>query len=429
MKVAVLTMFCGLSSTYSLVNVVADQIEMLLRANIQVKVLVSETCPDQERKGIFADKRIEWVKIINTYKGANITWHDYSSGTGKVHETFFEEAELIAADFVRHLKDVDVCILHDILYQGWHLIHNIAIRTAQKELPHLRFLAFTHSLPLNRPMELEYPFSARYTPMPRTTFVYPTYSGLGALARQYDVPLGRCAVVYNTLPLLESMGEDVRRAAENIDLMKAEILIVYPARLTTGKRFEKVAALAGAIKSKGEKNTKVIFCDFPSADIPVSVYKGMVRMEGKRYGLGDEDMLFTSDIGYPQGFPRQGIFELFTLSNLFICPSYSESFGLTVLEAGSRGNFLVLNEAVPALKELGEALGAYLMRWDARNFGYDTHEKYLPSERAYYEDHGANIVNLMREDQGINAKTIIRSRYHSQWIFENQLMPLLEMGR
>lgn len=36
---------------------------------------------------------------------------------------------------------------------------------------------------------------------------------------------------------------------------------------------------------------------------------------------------------------------------------------------------------------------------------------------------------LMREDQGINAKTIIRSRYHSQWIFENQLMPLLEMGR
>ena len=100
-----------------------------------------------------------------------------------------------------------------------------------------------------------------------------------------------------------------------------------------------------------------------------------------------------------------------------------------MLEAGSRGNFLVLNEAVPALKELGEALGAYLMRWDARNFGYDTHEKYLPSERAYYEDHGANIVNLMREDQGINAKTIIRSRYHSQWIFENQLMPLLEMGR
>ena len=142
--------------------------------------------------------------------------------------------------------------------------------------------------------------------------------------------------------------------------MGAEILAVYPARLTTGKQFEKVAALTGAIKAKTEKDSKVVFCDFPSADIPSGVYKTMIRMEGKKYGLHETDMLFTSDIGYRDGFPRKGVFELFALSNLFICPSYSESFGLTVLEAGSRGNFLVLNEAVPALKELGETLGPIL---------------------------------------------------------------------
>lgn len=151
MKVAILTMFSGLSATYSLVNVVADQIEMLLQANVEVKVLVSETCPDSERTGIFLDERIEWVKITNTCHGANIVWHDYSGATGKVHDSFFDEANVVAEDFVRHLKDVDVCILHDILYQGWHLVHNIAIRAAQPRLPSTRFLAFTHSLPLNRP--------------------------------------------------------------------------------------------------------------------------------------------------------------------------------------------------------------------------------------------------------------------------------------
>ena len=136
--------------------------------------------------------------------------------------------------------------------------------------------------------------------------------------------------------------------------------------------------------------------------------------------------MFTSDLGYADGFPRQGVFELFQLSNLFICPSYSESFGLTVLEAGSKGNFLVLNEAVPALKELGNTLGAYFMRWDARNFGYDTQEKYAPSEKEYYEEHGRIIVNLMREDRSLNAKTIIRNRYSYEWICKNQLIPLLE---
>lgn len=80
----------------------------------------------------------------------------------------------------------------------------------------------------------------------------------------------------------------------------------------------------------------------------------MIRTEGKKYGLPADNLLFTSDIGYPLGFPREGVMELFQLSNLFICPSYSESFGLTVLEAARRGNFLVLNQAVPALQELGE---------------------------------------------------------------------------
>lgn len=426
MKVAILTMFNGLSGTYSLVNVVADQIRMLLQAHVSVKVLVSETCPDEERTGIFRSDAIEWVKITNTRNGQIIQWHDYSNATGKVHDTFFEEAALIAKDFVKNLQDVDVCIMHDILYQGWHLVHNIAIREAQRELPHTRFISFTHSLPVKRPIKMEYPFSARFTDMPQTKFVYPTYSGISALAQQYDVPEGKCAVVYNALSPLQTMSGDVQTVADHIPLLQADILCVYPARLTTGKKFEKVAALAGAIKRKTERTISVVFCDFPCADIQSNVYKHMICTEGIRYGLDKSDLLFTSDLGYTDGFPRQGVLELFQLSNLFICPSYSESFGLTVLEAASRGNFLVLNEAVPALKELGETLGAYFMRWDARNFGYDTHEKYSPSEEAYYEEHGNIIVNLMREDRCLRAKTTVKNKYSPEWICRNQLMPLLE---
>lgn len=426
MKVAILTMFTGLSTTYSLVNVVADQIKMLLEAQVKLKILVSETCLDEERWGVFLDPRLEWVKITNTRHGEPIVWHDYSAPTGTVHETFYEETAWIAEDYVRYLQDVDVCIMHDILYQGWHLVHNVAVRQAQESLPNVKFLAFTHSMPVNRPQKTEWPFSARFTPMPNTRFIYPTYSGIEALARQYDVPLGNCAVVYNSLPLLEILSPDVQKVAEHIDLLNADILVIYPGRLTTGKRFEKVAALSGAIQRKTEQCTKVVFCDFPSADIPSQIYKRTIQMEGMKFGLEKEDLIFTSDLGYEQGFPRRGVFELFGLSNLFICPSYSESFGLTVLEAASRGNFLVLNEAVPALKELGDSLGAYFLRWDGRNFGYDTREKYVPSEQAYYEEHGEIIVNLMREDRSLRAKTKTRTKYHGSWICRNQLMPLLE---
>ena len=149
-------------------------------------------------------------------------------------------------------------------------------------------------------------------------------------------------------------------------------------------------------------------------------------MEGRRFGLSDGDLHFTTDLGYPDGFPRQGVLDLFTVTNLFVCPSRSESFGLTVLEAASRGNFLVLNEAVPALQELGSTLGAYFLRWDARNFDSDTHETYHPSEEAYYAEHSRLIAAAMDRDPVLRAKTAVRTRYSPRWIFQNQLQPLLD---
>lgn len=425
MKVALLTMFNGLSSTYSLVNIAAEQLRMLVDAKINVKLLVSEHCPEEERHGIFLDPSIEWIKIANQMNGQMFQWHDYSKQLDPVHDTFFEEADVIASDLVHHLADVDVCIMHDIHYQGWHLVHNVAVRKAQEKLPSVKFIAFTHSAPANRPLKLEWPFSARFTAMPNTVYVYPTLSGLSALAKQYDVPEGRCRVVNNSLDIVGYLCEEVRTVSEKINVFESDFFVVYPGRLTTAKKFEKTAALCGAIKKVSEKNVKVLFCDFPSMDINAEQYKTLVQLEGCKYGLDFEDMMFTSDIGFPDGFPRHGVIQLFSLSNLYICPSYSESFGLTVLEAASQGNFIVVNEAVPALEELGKKLNAYFMRWDARNFGFDTKESYQPSEKAYLEEHAVNIVQSMRENSVIQAKSAAIRRYSPKWVWHHQLEPLL----
>jgi len=426
MKVALLTMFNGLDSTYSLVNVVAEQLRMMLDARLEPVLLVSENCPLDNVHGVFQDKRIKWEKVINSINGKQIHWKDYSQPDGKVHSTFFDEAKVIAEDLVAKLADVDICIMHDIHYQGWHLVHNVAIRQAQESLPRTKFIAFTHSAPVNRPLDPKWPFSARYTEMPNTIYVYPTHSGLAALAKQYNVPEGRCRVVNNSLDLLSFSSKELQAITNEVDLQSPDIVIIYPGRLTPGKRFEKVAMLGGAIKKTCEKSVKVIFCDFPSSDISSKDYKSFIRTQGSSFGLEMEDMFFTSDIKeFKNGFPRKSVLELFSLSNLFICPSFSESFGLTILEAASKGNFLVLNERVPALEELGKNLNSYFMKWDARNFGYDTHETYHPSEQAYLSEHGQIIVNKMQDNPVIQAKTMARQRYSPKWIWQNQLEPLM----
>ena len=425
MKVALLTLFTGLPNTYSLVNIVAEQLRMLLDANIETKVLVSEVCPDHERRGVFLDERIEWVKIVNNINGNPIFWWDYSNLTVKVHDTFLQEVDVIADDFVDKLSNVDVCIMHDIHYQGYHVVHNVAIRQAQKKLPNVRFIAFTHSVPAVTPPKVEHPYSARYSPMPNTIYVYPTLSGIPALAEQYKVSEERCRVVSNSLNLCDFLSDEVLAVREKFDFFSSDIFVVYPGRLTTAKKFEKVAAFCGAIKKVSDYNVKVLFCDFKSLDTEPEKYKTMISLVGCKSGLDPEDIAFTSDLGFEQGFSRKGVLELLSLSNLFICPSLSESFGLTVLEAASKGNFLIVNEAVPALEELGEKLHAYFMRWDARNFGFDTKETYKPSEEAYYEFHAAKVVTLMKENPVLYAKTIARQRFSPEWVWRNQLEPLL----
>jgi hypothetical protein len=81
---------------------------------------------------------------------------------------------------------------------------------------------------------------------------------------------------------------------------------------------------------------------------------------------------------------------------------------------------------VPALEEVGKKTKAYFMRWDARNFGYDTKEHYRPSEQSYLEEHAVSIADQMRDNPVLFSKTQARQKFSPQWIWYHQLQPLLE---
>lgn len=420
-------MFSRLDTTYSLVSVVAEQLRMLLDAGLTVRLLVCEQFDETSRFGVYLDDRIEWARVTNSKNGKQFEWRDYDQPYADVPASFFEEAQLISDNLVSLLADMDVCILHDILYQGWYLLQNVALRKAAEQLPRLRFLSFSHSAPLVRPGNLKWPFSARFTPLPRTTYIALTYAGIAPLAAQYGVPEGRCRVVYNSLDLLADMHPAVKTLAEHVDLFSPAALLIYPARLSPAKKFEKVAAFAGALKCATEEPVQVVFCDFPSDGTVASAYREMVLDTGEKAGLAPGEMVFTSSLGFSEGFPRDAVLDLFTLSNLFVMPSYSELLPLAVLEAASRGNLLVLNEAVPSLEEIGKRMHAVFLRWDALQNGYETVEEYQPSEQAYYENHAADIATALREDPVLRAKSEVRRRFSPAWVWHNQLGPLLDL--
>ncbi len=424
MKVALMTLFNGLDSSYSLVNVVKDQLTMLLKHDIKVKILVSEQCDLSHLEGIFASSQIEWCLITNSINGERIKWIDYSLPSDSLHSSFNEEVNIISKSLLQHLQDVDICFLHDILFQGWHYIHNIAIRQVSNSLTNLNFISFTHSFPLIRPKNPSPHLLGFYTPLRNTKYVYPTSSGLTPLASQYCVPEGYCHVVSNSLSLMAFCTPEVRTLHEEVNLTDCKILVIYPARLTPAKQHNYLMHLVGSIYKNIEPSIKIVFCDFPSMDIDELDYKSTLISIANSYGMADKQVVFSSEHGFKNGFPRKSVMDLFSLSNLFICPSYSESFGLTVLEAASRGNYIVLNNLVPALNELSAHIPSHLMSWRAKTFEGEVTPNYINDEE-YYLKHARDIVEEMFENPVIQSKTNVRTRYSLDWIWKNQLEPLI----
>lgn len=423
-EVGILTCFRHLSSASSLVHVVENHIEMLLKHNYSVYLLVAEGCPLDERFGSYLDERIRWGFICNTYHSEEILWKDYYDSTVELPPNFDKQVEAVSNSFYEHLEHLSLCFIHDIHYEPTHYIHNIALRRILPRLPHLRLLAFTHSFPFFRPTSLTERIRPRFTPLEHTDYVYPTQAGLLPLSEQYNVPIASCHVVYH--PVSKLAHPFVKKLHEKVDLFAPDLLVIYPARLTIYKKQDKIIQFIGALKLIGNLSVRLICCDTLSDTKEAEDFKKKLYQLGYTYGLNKQDMIFTSDLGFVKGLPHEAIMELFSLSNLFICPSLSESFSLITMEAASLGNYIVLNENVPALKELGDLIHAYFMKWDAREDRYNIEEVYNPSEASYYGFHAGSLLHKMKTNPLFIQKTTIRQRFNIDWIWENQLLPLIK---
>lgn len=431
MKVAIVTMFNKLQTIYSLVNIVISQIEMLLDGGYEVRLIVSEGCEGRQNYEILSDSRVEWIEINEVYEGDKIERKDYYSSDIVWNDISEKKVEYLSEQFGEALRGINICLLHDILFQSNHYMHNRAIRklidrSKEDRTRDIHFISFTHSHPFDRPRYIDSRNECRYTHMPNTLYAYPTRGGLTALAKQYNVPEGYCEVVYHVSVNINDMHKEVIDIHKKVDILSPDVLIIYPARLSTGKGLEQVVKLAGAISVMGELDVKVIYCDFKCKDTEGESYKADIITTGMNYGLDKSDIVFTSSLGYENGLSHRSVLDLFELSNLYICPSKSESFGLTVLEAAKKGNFIVLNENVPALKEIGGILGSYFMQWDARVMGHEIQQHYIKGEPIYYGFHARQIIDSIKRDKLYIAKTKSRQRFNSDWIWKNQFKPLLE---
>lgn len=413
-RVLIVTTFTDLNPDYSLATVVADQLRMLLRHGYSPGLVVQEGFNDDGA----VPEGVQLLKVMPT-----LPLHDYRPPQPP-RPDFAEQSEKIADALRTVLSDYDVAITHDLVFLGWYLPHNAAIRQVAGEFPQVRWLHWIHSAPSARPAKLTYPHNLRYSLPPNSKLVYLNSFDTLRLAEMFGTSLEHVRVVHNPKDPAAFFGlhPAVRKIIDRYPLLSADVVAAFPFSTPRfeGKNVKKLIWLMGKIKEQGRKVLLVLanaHCNAPAEKATVQNLQNFAA--GK--GLGPAEICFTStlDPQWEYSLPNEAVRQLFQLSNVFIMPSLSECCSLVLLEAAICKNLMVLNADVPSMREFGGEKALY------PQFGSVTLNVQYQNEEAYWNDWAKIILGALDQERSLDSFRRVLSRHSLDWIFKRQMEPLL----
>src|SRR3990167_3024796 len=252
-RVACLTTFYELNPSYSLTTVVVSQLVALVKYGYKPVLFVHDNLKDDSS----VPEGVEVRKVVPRFNLVDYSAHQ------EVSPDFWKQVETAYEAFREHLKDIDVVIEHDLIFQGWFLPYCVAIHKLAEET-NIKWLHWTHSYPnVNR--EVKEPHNLRYQLPKNSKIVYLNNHDIIRVAEAYNTFPKDVRVVHNPLdprqfwnfhPLVNSL-------IEKYDLLSADFIQTYPVsstRMVGGKGLYQLIEVFAGLKRQG-KSVRLVICN------------------------------------------------------------------------------------------------------------------------------------------------------------------------
>jgi glycosyltransferase involved in cell wall biosynthesis len=422
-KVLILTQFGQFTEAYSLTRVVMNQIRMLVDHGYKPIITVGQHfLPVQDFKDKAVTlKRIPDVPVYNEVK---------------IDPTFDQDILAIEKALASALEGVDVVLTHDIIYQPACLKHLIAAKRIAVRNPQIRWLHWIHSATSPYTLsDLRPHFKDEYRKIirekfPHSFYIFFNHYSIPRIAQNFQVDDFDVKIVHHPTDIKrfykieDSSWELIQRKK----ILQKDVICVYPIRLDRGKQVEKVIKTIASFKKLG-KSVCLIIGDFHSTGGDKVEYRNECKQIAKQWNMDDTDIIWLSEqkSDWNVEVPYQVISDFFRISNVFVCPSVSESYSLITQEAGLSGVSMVLNRDFPPFRS---------------SFGWAPHEIPFSSnidaltgldgstttnvedEDTFYRE-AAGILNYeLEQDRPLVFKTALRKYRNLDYVFEHELEPL-----
>lgn len=387
---------------------------------------------------------VEGFKAAEMYAHPDVTLayipHFPVNNDGQLPDNYTELVAKTRDALLGILKDCDVCITHDVIYQPAHLIHNLASREVASRLPHLQWLHWIHSATSPQilcSVEAVRPLIQRS--FPNSLVCYPNYYDIPRVAENYRYQEDQIKWVPHPIDVPDYLGFHAitRRLCVERGILEADILCVYPIRLDRGKQPEHIIKTLGSVKKTG-RSVKLVIMDFHSTAGDKVDYRNQLHEIADQWGLkGDVIFLSEFDDACRYDAPRQVVRDLMLISNLYMHPSVSETYSLATQEAALCKNVLVLNRDFPPMmslwgqwplyKQFSSGINAITGRNGDTMWTWDDGRRmpYPQDEHSYYSELAGNVVYYVEHNPVLMEARMVRQERTIEYVFRKFLEPLL----
>lgn len=421
MEVYILTNFSQYIRSFSPIIVVKEQIKQLTRAGYTPILIACEGWEPPE-DSIFATTQTQYM-----YPAAN---HDPNA---RVEDTE-ELVELVTQQLDGILPDDALIWTHDLIFLPDYTIYNLAARRLAVERPSLRWVHTVHSatspeaVSRERNMYGEAYAQALMSEFPNSLIAYPNAYDKRRVAVNFHFEEDKIVEVPHSTDPTEGLHPLVQRFYDDKQIGSVEVFIVYPLRLDRGKYAEADIYLVAGFRRNGIK-AHVLYCDFQSTGDDKVVYREELKQLAVELDVDDRvtflsefDDMATMDVTHDI------IMDFFTLSNVFLMPSKSETYSLVTQEAMLRGNLVVMNQDFAPFRQIfGDA--ALYRQFDGANIAISGLNgeitTTLNSKEAYYQALASELKYYLENDRVLKAKTWARTQRNPDTVFKNFVEPLL----
>lgn len=446
-RVAILSpAFNELNPGYSLTGIVLDQIEMLKKYGNEVELWVSENFNDPRRPNVPIKKIIPHSDLID-YRSEEqfIPEHKFKreedGGVVRDDENGDMIANPITGEFIsdpnhpliasrtsdvlcENLKDIDIVFTHDWVFTGWNLPYFMGLRDASKRkaVQHVRWLHWVHSLP-NHGFD--------WWDIDRLGGAHKIISPSRCYQQRYAEAFRGFKRNVRHIPHIKDIRKLCRFVPETLEfldanphIMNTDVVQIYPVgsdRLGP-KRVREVILILKEIKKLGFSVCLVLANQWATGKQPkenIHEYKELAF----RNGLSPfKEVIFTSEFKpeYEVGISHEMVADLFHISNLFIFPTVSESFGLVLPEAILCGGVLpVVNNDLEVSTEITAERG---LRFSFGSFNRNVDH---PNEADYFRAVANVIIERMMDEEAVASRTHIRQTYNLDTVYKKYYNPIM----